>query len=161
MFCACSSITSVAWRRRDQPGAAAFAVFVLGESLWSLSTAVLWLSDTLWLSYAAQATTTGADDVLRGPWGKLFGSFLVVLLVVALTNPVHQLYFANLRPASYAGLSLIGFDPTPLFLVFTTASNGTGFGLDIVQPIAEGHGWSVTVTDSDMGGARFDVRTGG
>jgi len=83
------------------------------------------------------------------------------LLVVALTNPVHQLYFANLRPASYAGLSLIGFDPTPLFLVFTTASNGTGFGLDIVQTIAEGHGWSVTVTDSDMGGARFDVRTGG
>lgn len=128
-------IASIAWRGRDQPGAAAFTVFVLGMSLWSLSTAVLWLSDPLWLSYAAQATTTaaavvalgswvvftarytGSDDLLRGPWGKLFGSFLVILLVIALTNPIHQLYFANLRPASYAGLSLIGFDPTPLFLL--------------------------------------------
>lgn len=135
-------IAGVAWRRRDQPGAAAFAVFVLGMSLWCLSTAVLWLSDPLWLSYVAQATTTaaavvalgswvvftarytGSDDVLRGPWGKLFGSFLAVLLVVALTNPLHQLYFANLRPASYAGLSLIGFDPTPLFLVFSVGIYG-------------------------------------
>jgi len=40
---------------------------------------------------------------------------------------------------------------------FTTASEGTGFGLSIVQRLAEAHGWSVTVSDGREGGARFDV----
>jgi PAS domain S-box-containing protein len=40
---------------------------------------------------------------------------------------------------------------------FTTASDGTGFGLAIVSEIAEAHGWSVTVTESESGGARFEV----
>lgn len=40
---------------------------------------------------------------------------------------------------------------------FTTAEAGTGFGLSIVKEIAEAHGWTVRVTDSDAGGARFEV----
>ncbi|TKX80713.1 ATP-binding protein [Halorubrum sp. SD626R] len=39
---------------------------------------------------------------------------------------------------------------------YTTTSDGTGFGLDIVSEIAGGHGWEVAVTDSDDGGARFE-----
>jgi PAS domain S-box-containing protein len=39
----------------------------------------------------------------------------------------------------------------------TTADEGTGFGLSIVQRIVEAHGWSVTVTEGADGGARFDV----
>ena len=39
----------------------------------------------------------------------------------------------------------------------TTAETGTGFGLSIVRDVAEAHGWSVAVTESDDGGARFDV----
>ncbi|PSP54580.1 hypothetical protein BRC82_09480 [Halobacteriales archaeon QS_1_67_19] len=39
---------------------------------------------------------------------------------------------------------------------FTTADDGTGFGLAIVDSIAEAHGWSVTVTDGSAGGARFE-----
>jgi len=39
---------------------------------------------------------------------------------------------------------------------FTTAEDGTGFGLDIVQTIADAHGWGVTVTESESGGARFE-----
>ncbi|MFB6124835.1 MAG: response regulator [Halanaeroarchaeum sp.] len=39
---------------------------------------------------------------------------------------------------------------------FTTATDGTGLGLSIVEQIAEGHGWQVTVTDSDDGGARLE-----
>jgi signal transduction histidine kinase len=39
---------------------------------------------------------------------------------------------------------------------YTTRENGTGYGLSIVEQIAEAHGWSVTVTDSESGGARFD-----
>lgn len=44
-----------------------------------------------------------------------------------------------------------------LELGYTTAEDGTGFGLAIVNEIAEAHGWSVTVTESEDGGARFEI----
>ena len=40
---------------------------------------------------------------------------------------------------------------------YTTDSQGTGYGLPIVQHIAEAHGWSVSIRPSDTGGTRFDV----
>ena len=39
----------------------------------------------------------------------------------------------------------------------TTSTEGTGFGLAIVERIAEAHGWSVEVDESPLGGARFVV----
>lgn len=42
-------------------------------------------------------------------------------------------------------------------LGYTTADEGTGFGLTIVQQMAHAHGWSVDVTDSTTGGARFEI----
>jgi len=39
---------------------------------------------------------------------------------------------------------------------YTTNRDGTGFGLNIVQEIAEAHGWSVAVTEGTDGGARFE-----
>jgi PAS domain S-box-containing protein len=47
---------------------------------------------------------------------------------------------------------------------YTTAEDGTGFGLSIVRRIADAHGWTVRVTESREGGARFefvdaDIRT--
>ncbi|MFD1599782.1 sensor histidine kinase [Halobellus rarus] len=41
-------------------------------------------------------------------------------------------------------------------LGYTTAEAGTGYGLAIVKWIAEAHGWDVTVTEGDDGGARFE-----
>nr|WP_049906188.1 HAMP domain-containing sensor histidine kinase [Halorubrum tebenquichense] len=38
----------------------------------------------------------------------------------------------------------------------TTAPDGTGFGLAIVERIAAAHGWAVSVTESREGGARFE-----
>ena len=38
----------------------------------------------------------------------------------------------------------------------TTSVKGTGLGLTIVDRIVAGHGWSVTVTESESGGARFE-----
>ena len=40
---------------------------------------------------------------------------------------------------------------------YTTAREGTGFGLSIVAEIVEAHGWEVRATDSADGGARFEV----
>ena len=39
----------------------------------------------------------------------------------------------------------------------TTAEDGTGFGLSIVQQIVSGHDWEIQVTESDSGGARFEI----
>ena len=44
---------------------------------------------------------------------------------------------------------------------YTTRSDGTGFGLSIVKGIADAHGWSVTIVESDSGGARFEFVTDG
>jgi len=40
---------------------------------------------------------------------------------------------------------------------YTTADDGTGFGLAIVQSVVEAHGWDVSVAESETGGARFEV----
>ena len=40
---------------------------------------------------------------------------------------------------------------------YTTASDGTGFGLDIAREIAEAHGWTIEVVESHSGGARFEI----
>ncbi|WP_247729639.1 ATP-binding response regulator [Halovivax limisalsi] len=40
---------------------------------------------------------------------------------------------------------------------FTTSDGGTGFGLAIVSEIAAAHGWDESVTESEGGGARFDL----
>ncbi|NLV05108.1 ATP-binding protein [Haloarcula rubripromontorii] len=40
---------------------------------------------------------------------------------------------------------------------YSTGESGTGFGLKIVQRVAEAHGWTVTATESEAGGARFEV----
>jgi PAS domain S-box-containing protein len=41
---------------------------------------------------------------------------------------------------------------------YSTATAGTGFGLAIVKEITEAHGWDIDVTESDEGGARFEIR---
>ncbi|AUX08044.1 multi-sensor signal transduction histidine kinase [Halalkaliarchaeum desulfuricum] len=40
---------------------------------------------------------------------------------------------------------------------YSTTTEGTGLGLAIVQEIAEAHGWDISVTESDSGGARFEM----
>jgi signal transduction histidine kinase len=40
---------------------------------------------------------------------------------------------------------------------YSTAEDGTGFGLRIVGQIARAHGWSVRATGSAAGGARFEI----
>jgi signal transduction histidine kinase len=40
---------------------------------------------------------------------------------------------------------------------YSTSTGGTGFGLMIVEEIANAHGWTVAVTDGDIRGARFEI----
>jgi signal transduction histidine kinase len=39
----------------------------------------------------------------------------------------------------------------------TTDPEGTGLGLSIVESVADAHGWTVEVTESEAGGARFEL----
>jgi two-component system sensor kinase FixL len=41
---------------------------------------------------------------------------------------------------------------------YTTSEDGTGYGLRIVEEIASAHGWSLTATNPDGDGARFEIR---
>ncbi|SFR72164.1 PAS domain S-box-containing protein [Halogeometricum rufum] len=41
----------------------------------------------------------------------------------------------------------------------TTAEDGSGFGLSIVESIVEAHGWDIEVAESAAGGARFEILT--
>ena len=41
---------------------------------------------------------------------------------------------------------------------YTTTDEGTGLGMSIVRTIADAHEWSVAVTESESGGARFEFR---
>jgi PAS domain S-box-containing protein len=40
---------------------------------------------------------------------------------------------------------------------YSTNEDGTGYGLSIASQIAEAHGWELSVSESDGGGARFDI----
>ena len=40
---------------------------------------------------------------------------------------------------------------------YSTAEEGTGFGLRIVEQVVEAHGWDIRVADSDDDGARFEI----
>lgn len=42
---------------------------------------------------------------------------------------------------------------------YSTGKKGSGFGLTIVQQIVDSHGWNICVTESNTGGARFEIST--
>ncbi|WP_058991731.1 ATP-binding protein [Haloarcula sp. CBA1127] len=40
---------------------------------------------------------------------------------------------------------------------YSTSESGTGLGLNIVKRVADAHGWDIRVTESSMGGTRFEI----
>ncbi|MCF2166445.1 MULTISPECIES: ATP-binding protein [Halobacterium] len=68
-------------------------------------------------------------------------------------------------PGFYVADDGVGVPPDRRDVVFesgtTFSDTGTGFGLAIVENVADAHGWRVTLTDSADGGARFEFRTDG
>jgi PAS domain S-box-containing protein len=41
---------------------------------------------------------------------------------------------------------------------YSTADEGTGFGLNIVERVVDEHGWEISLTEGSAGGARFEIR---
>jgi signal transduction histidine kinase len=40
---------------------------------------------------------------------------------------------------------------------YSTSEDGNGLGLQIVKQIVDGHDWDITITESEDGGARFEI----
>lgn len=62
------------------------------------------------------------------------------------------IYIADDGPGIAPGERDAVFEPG-----YTTSSESTGFGLAIVKEIVEAHGWDISITESDTGGARFEI----
>ena len=77
-------------------------------------------------------------------------------------EPSVRIFVRALSDGFYIADDGPGIDPDERERVFepghTTDDDGTGFGLAIVERIAETHGWEVSVTESRTGGARFEFR---
>ena len=56
------------------------------------------------------------------------------------------------------GAGFPGDDPEAVFEAgYSSSDEGTGLGLSIVESIAKAHGWSLSATQSEAGGARLEV----
>ncbi|WP_134669992.1 hybrid sensor histidine kinase/response regulator [Halorussus marinus] len=56
------------------------------------------------------------------------------------------------------GRGLPGEESSQIFETgYSTADEGTGFGMSIVEQVASAHGWRVNATEGDDGGARFEI----
>ena len=75
-------------------------------------------------------------------------------------DPSLRVFVGRLPDGFYVADDGAGIDPSERDAVFdpghSTDREGTGFGLSIVERIAEAHGWEVSVTESRAGGARFE-----
>jgi signal transduction histidine kinase len=76
------------------------------------------------------------------------------------SDPAVQIVVGPLPDGFYVADDGPGIPPGERDTVFdpghSTADGGTGFGLAIVERIAEAHGWSISVTEGRDGGARFE-----
>lgn len=64
----------------------------------------------------------------------------------------HGFYVSDDGPGIPEGQRETVFEPG-----HSTSPDGTGFGLAIVEEIVEAHGWETDVTESEAGGARFEI----
>lgn len=76
------------------------------------------------------------------------------------TEPPMTIRIGRLEDGFYVeddGTGIPGDEREDVFATgYTTTENGTGFGLRIVEEVADAHGWDVHLTTGEMGGARFE-----
>lgn len=101
---------------------------------------------------------TADDDRLRRLFENLFRNAIehggrdVTVRVGSLSNAERGVFVAD------DGAGFVTDDLDAVFAPgFSTNEHGTGLGLAIVERIATSHGWTVGVTESADGGARFEI----
>ena len=105
-----------------------------------------------------EVAVEAADEILADP-GRL-RQLLGNLFRNAAEHGAERVVVGDLPDGFYVGDDGPGIDADERDQVFesgyTTSETGTGFGLSIVQRIAEAHGWDVAVAEGERGGARFE-----
>ena len=92
------------------------------------------------------------NSVEHGSTGTHEHGAAVTVTVGRLDEPDEGFYVADDGPGIPAPHRERVFEPG-----FSTDDHGTGLGLAIVARIADLHGWSITATAADTGGARLEV----
>lgn len=77
----------------------------------------------------------------------------VVTITVGQTNDQAGFYVED------SGRGIPVSDQNDVFIFgYSSAADGTGLGLAIVLRIVEAHGWMISISESESGGARFEIR---
>jgi len=106
----------------------------------------------------ALPTVSGSESQLRQLFENLFSNAVrhggeIVSIGVGTIND--GFYVEDNGPGIPADVRESVFD-----MEYSTAEEGTGFGLMIVEQVVENHGWSICIEESKSGGARFEIRFG-
>jgi len=108
------------------------------------------------LTIHGKATICGDPDRLRQLFENLFRNCVEhVGPSVSVTTGLFGedgLYVEDDGPGIPAAYREVLFEPG-----YTTTDGGSGFGLTIVAEIVDAHGWRIRATESDSGGARFEI----
>jgi PAS domain S-box-containing protein len=120
--------------------------------------------DDCWRSVETGAATlvTKTDLTIRADEGRL-RQLLENLIQNAVDHgePTVTVTIGDLNDGFYVADDGPGIPPAKRERVFetgySTANDGTGYGLSIVQEIVDAHEWEIDVTVSEDGGARFEI----
>lgn len=103
-----------------------------------------------------ECTVTGDRSQLKALFENLFRN------AVGHGGPDVTVRIRPLENGFYVEDTGRGIDPEERDTVFehgyTTGYSGSGIGLTIISRIAQSHNWTVSLTESDEGGARFEFR---
>ncbi len=109
--------------------------------------------DPMHLEHALVALTTNALEASE--------QGTRVRITATAIQPIHHLQLPSERwhiSIEDSGAGVPKERRTEIFLpYYTTKSKGTGLGLALVQNVITAHQGTVTVTDSELGGAKFDI----
>lgn len=107
-----------------------------------------------------EATLTVETDLtVEADPERLLGAFENLFRNAIEHGAAEEVRFGDLPGGFYVADDGDGFDgdPDDVFEWGYSTGDGTGLGLAIVRRIVDAHGWEVRATDSDEGGARFEV----
>ena len=135
------------WAVRDRPGATWLLVVLAVQFALTAGYGVGYLVFDYWLRWAVEAlfwvayiwlgalfiafalAYTGRRHVIRSPWFRLLAGLTVLLTLLVVTNPLHELVWADFRVESTRGLATASFSRHGgAFLILGVTSIGTAVG---------------------------------